>query len=215
MNGDLIFYISTNNEPRDIWSLYHDTLLTSIFNKIYRKDIISASVVRFKENLMCGEDLLFNLDYIRCIKGDIMYNDSVLYGYRDTNGSLTDQYIENMWEQKKYQMKRLKQQIDESDIDFESIEKDYYSEYIDVIQRCLTNNRRKKSVKAFKKNVAIMHSEETRQALQNGQIRYGNWIYNRILRSRCYSAYMVYMWLTKLIYGIRRLVIQSGEEGVM
>jgi glycosyltransferase len=58
------------------------------YAKLYRQEIIRMHGIRFDESLSLGEDLLFNLDYLRWVK-TCAYIPSALYYYHDTIGSLS------------------------------------------------------------------------------------------------------------------------------
>lgn len=61
--------------------LQNDKMLNTLWNKIYRRDIIKNNNIKFDEVEFRGEDLLFNLDYISNIKNDIYILDNILYNY--------------------------------------------------------------------------------------------------------------------------------------
>ena len=61
--------------------LQNDMMLNTLWNKVYRLDIIKKNMIKFDEKEFRGEDLLFNLDYIANIKNDIYITDSILYNY--------------------------------------------------------------------------------------------------------------------------------------
>lgn len=56
--------------------------------RLYRTEIIRANAIRFVEGLSLGEDLLFNLDYLRHVSSAVALP-APLYFYRDTDGSLS------------------------------------------------------------------------------------------------------------------------------
>lgn len=58
------------------------------YARLYRTEIIRANGIRFDEGLSLGEDLLFNLDYLRHVSSASALP-APLYFYRDTDGSLS------------------------------------------------------------------------------------------------------------------------------
>lgn len=56
-------------------------IIGSPWNKIYSSKIIKKNRLRFNECLSCGEDLIFNLDYLRCITGNIHIINMIGYHY--------------------------------------------------------------------------------------------------------------------------------------
>ena len=92
--------IKVNHPPQQVVSLSRDETLTqnelwrevfcrlnnAAWNKLYRKDLIGC--LRFSEELLHGEDLIFNLNYLRvCELGAI--NRTKLYNYLKREGSIT------------------------------------------------------------------------------------------------------------------------------
>lgn len=51
------------------------------WNKIYLREVIEQQSIRFRENLSNGEDLLFNLEYMNHISGEIIFLDKCVYHY--------------------------------------------------------------------------------------------------------------------------------------
>lgn len=57
-------------------------------SRLYNSEILTSNNIRFKENIHLGEDVLFNLEYLRYITAGVLI-DAYLYYYRDTPGSLS------------------------------------------------------------------------------------------------------------------------------
>lgn len=68
--------------------LYLSNFLNSPFNKLYKKSLINCT---FNENQILGEDLLFNLQYIKNCKHIISINNTD-YNYVINNTSATNKY---------------------------------------------------------------------------------------------------------------------------
>ena len=64
-------------------------------NKMYETDILKKYDIVFNKNIEYAEDMLFNLEYIRCIKKISSIKDC-LYYYNDTSGSLSKTENEKM-----------------------------------------------------------------------------------------------------------------------
>lgn len=93
-----------NNNEVDIFlskeflHLYTKKLLNSPVGRLYKKDILIQNHLLFDNNLSLGEDLLFNLAYIKYID-KILVNSSELYNYRLGNSSsLSQKYRSDMKE---------------------------------------------------------------------------------------------------------------------
>lgn len=88
--------------------LYKNGVLHSPCNKIFRRDVLEKHCLRFPEHISYHEDLLFVLDYMICTGGSFSFVDKSLYYYdKDTVGSLSKQYIPQLWSIKKEIYKRL------------------------------------------------------------------------------------------------------------
>lgn len=82
----------------NIMTLLGGTLVSSVWNKVYRRDIIREMVLL--PHLSFGEDELFNFDYFdRNPHTGIVINNTPQYGYFcGTNDSLTTKYRANLYE---------------------------------------------------------------------------------------------------------------------
>jgi glycosyltransferase involved in cell wall biosynthesis len=79
----------------DFSSLYINCFFNSPFNKLYRKNLIASY---FDEQLSLGEDLIFNLNYMKNCTS-IAITDKCLYNYVTGNpNSLTSKYRGNMFD---------------------------------------------------------------------------------------------------------------------
>lgn len=79
----------------DFAELYLDSMINSPCNKIYKIKFIQKF---FDENLSLGEDLLFNLDYLKQCR-NICLIETCFYNYiREDNNSLSSIYRADMWE---------------------------------------------------------------------------------------------------------------------
>lgn len=93
LSNEKIIY--KNNE---LFKLYVDKLLNPPYCKLYNRLTIVDNNIKFNESLSLGEDLLFNLDYIKFIERVIVIPDC-LYNYRvGNNNSLSRKYYPNMLE---------------------------------------------------------------------------------------------------------------------
>lgn len=82
----------------DFCQLYLKWLINSPCNKLYETRIIKENALSFQPGLSMGEDLLFNLDYIRHVEGFTVVN-KPLYHYCHPNGqSLSRTYRPDFYE---------------------------------------------------------------------------------------------------------------------
>lgn len=93
--------------------LENNEMLNTLWNKMYRTEIIKNNNIKFDEEESRGEDLLFNLDYILYAKGGIYIIDKLLYHYimrqRGLNQGLKESFTSRMKRARKVskKMKRI------------------------------------------------------------------------------------------------------------
>lgn len=87
--------------------LYKQIILPSPCNKMYRLERLKNNEIRFHENHSYGEDLLFNLHYIENSMSFYLLPEN-LYGYRQNSDSLTNSYMENMFEKQEKLYSKVK-----------------------------------------------------------------------------------------------------------
>ena len=86
---------------KDFLNLYKAGLMNSPYCKLYERDILIKNNIRFNPNISLGEDLIFNLTYLKYVT-DIKYTNKALYHYiKRENESLSTKYISNMLEVQK------------------------------------------------------------------------------------------------------------------
>jgi len=102
--------IFDNNEfMQNFGILYKESLLHSQCNKLYRKSVLEKYNIRFQEGVSFGEDLLFNIDYLKVCKHIAVIKD-LLYFYLifNNNQSLSKIFRENFLEDKKIMFIRVR-----------------------------------------------------------------------------------------------------------
>lgn len=79
--------------------IYAENLINSPVNKLYRLDILKKYQVHFPADKNMGEDLLFNLDYLRHAPTQYKMMELPFYYYRqDRDGSLTAAYRKDLFQ---------------------------------------------------------------------------------------------------------------------
>lgn len=114
--------------------LFKQNFINSPGNKLYRTNIIKENAIKFNANINNGEDLLFNIEYIKQCR----FISSVklpLYHYNilANPSSLTKEYKENFFESRKLIFKNLKDLLEDYTKELPHIKKlleDTYSEYL-------------------------------------------------------------------------------------
>ena len=92
----------TKTSVKEIMTLHDKWLDAGPCCKLYRRDLIISSNLRFLENISLGEDLYFNFKYLDLTNGKIIVVNKCLYNYVKTKDeSLTNKYHENLFEKYK------------------------------------------------------------------------------------------------------------------
>lgn len=97
-SGQVDFIEKDEKDQKLFLELNQKYLLYGPCNKLYYNYIIKKNNIKFPENIMYGEDLLFNMDYLNCID-KIVYNKEPIYYYdHNSEGSLSQKYREDRFE---------------------------------------------------------------------------------------------------------------------
>jgi glycosyltransferase involved in cell wall biosynthesis len=116
--------------------LLEKNLFSSVCNKMYSIDIIKEFNLKFDESCPAGEDTLFNIDYIKHIKGFSIANESLYYYYLKEEEGLHSLYDVKRLEAVKVIYKKLESlaaQLGSSDKMKFYIRKNALEEWIFVI----------------------------------------------------------------------------------
>lgn len=87
---------------------FNKGILHPPYGKVYRNDIIRKHNIRFVQNLQLGEDVLFNLEYLKHVSRGV-FIDNPFYYYRNTPGSLSKKIQKNYTE---IQLRIISEKID-------------------------------------------------------------------------------------------------------
>lgn len=120
--------------------LYKESFINSPCNKLYTTKIIKDHNISFREKLDMGEDLLFNLAYIRkCTKINIINNQLYNYVRFNDNHSLTRSFQEDLFENQKMLFHNIRSFLSE-DNNYSAKNKTYIELiYTNQIITCLEN----------------------------------------------------------------------------
>lgn len=142
-------------------------LLYSPYNKIFKSRIIKENQIRFPSNISYGEDLIFNLKYLKYVKM-IKYSRGIRYNYiADTENSLSNKYRKERFEngeilyKELYSFFKLKNMLykDSEEYLYERIFDDAYNSLCEVVRY----ENRKEAWKCIGK---ILNNQNVKNALQ-------------------------------------------------
>lgn len=94
-----IFGVLTQKElAKFFYELYSNLFVNSPCNKLYKSKLLHKNRIRYNESFSLGEDLLFNLDYLKCCSS-ISIESSCYYNYiHRNNETLTNKYFVDRYE---------------------------------------------------------------------------------------------------------------------
>lgn len=72
-------------------------ILNSLWNKLYKRDIIIEHNIKFPKDVKTGEDFIFSLEYLSRINIVVFCKEELYYYVKRRNRSITYQYIDNMY----------------------------------------------------------------------------------------------------------------------
>lgn len=75
--------------------------------KLFRSSVIKDNNILYDTNISYGEDHIFNLAFIKNMKGKIVCTNEIVYNYYSIRGGLCSKYYPNMHELQKYVLKGI------------------------------------------------------------------------------------------------------------
>lgn len=204
------------NEPylklkkKEFYTLYENYLLNTLWNKIFISKIIKENHVRFNSDLSLGEDLLFNLDYLKYIEGDIILVNKYVYNYflRDRY-SLDNKYYKNLFEIYKLLYSEIEKCMVVFDTDILKIRENFSNSYLEMLHRVLDNTFHESSELSFlekiKYNNMIIKSDEFKKAFEKANLNGFDSKYITVLKFENY----LWIYLLKKFSIYKRKILRS------
>lgn len=149
-----------------------------LWNKIFVTKIIKENSIYMDSKLSMGEDLLFVLDYLKCMKGKIVTTDKVLYVYKINSNGLQSSFRENNYDRRVSQWNKLRALYTECNYPLKGIDEELMRiTYTSIMESDKTNR------KSVLKN--IYSTKEYGYLISNGQV-YGtkNKVFMILLKSK-------------------------------
>lgn len=125
----------------DFMKVFSENYINSPVNKIFRTDILKTYDIRFPVEKNLGEDLLFNLEYLRYDKRDYLAIHLPLYYYRtNREGSLSSFYRPGLFELQQELFEAVRIFLEEQELWSEENQKRFWALYWDrlflTVQMC-------------------------------------------------------------------------------
>ncbi len=150
----------------EFYCIHQNWLDGYCFNKIYRKDILDIHQIYFDAELVFGEDLKFNLEYLSFMK-DILGIPYSLYCYNaDNMESATHQFDESTFDKHKMVYNLRKKYIDKAYIKIFSYE--FYNICMNDIRLFSLHEGHRFSKKIISYGNSVIRSKEFIECLSNG-----------------------------------------------
>lgn len=109
--------------------------LRSPWAKAYKKDLLKKHKISFIEDIIIGEDFIFNI-YAYSVAGKIQYVPIITYFYYERDESVMHRFIADMIEREILFQEALKKALVDNNL-YEKVVDKYYSEIKSGILRCL------------------------------------------------------------------------------
>lgn len=148
-NGRKVSYLEeygkyTIKDFCDVFMKYFQyELINSPVNKLYKKEILDDKKIMFPKDMSLGEDLIFNLSYLRNCK-KVTLIDSVLYNYNFISESLSTKIRDNYLEIQQKLIKELENFVKDMDCEntfnIESINRYRINTYVSFTQDVFQKN---------------------------------------------------------------------------
>lgn len=124
-------YINKKEFLEDFGVYFKDMYINFIWNKLYRADIIKDNDIYYDKSIGWGEDLIFNLSYLKyCDKISII--EDLFYNYVNYNdGSITSTFNKNLYSNQQSMYTNIRKFLIENN--------SYYGKNKDIIETRYTN----------------------------------------------------------------------------
>lgn len=113
-----------------------DSFGSAVWGKVYKSKILKANNIKFKsEREYFSEDLLFNIDYLKCIS-NVIVSDEVIYNYVQNSNSYKNKYYKEYF----HRMKKMCRYFDDlqKDVAFQN-NKRIYIRIFEYLKICIKN----------------------------------------------------------------------------
>lgn len=207
---------------KEYFCIYHLKLFNSNCNKIYEKKIILDNNIRFDKNLSLGEDLIFNLQYLRYTEDKIIFTNKSLYNYvlKDKE-SLDNKYQKNLFEIYRYLRFKTYKEAIRYNANNKEFNQYHYKLYYESFRRILSNTFHKDNKTIFIKkllyNYKILKTKEFKECIKNltPEIIGCDQKYYNILKSRNYFRLFIYdedITFNKILCKVKKNILRMEQK---
>ncbi len=178
-------------------------LMACGWDKAYKASIINEKNIRFDENLSCGEDTSFTLEYLCCSEKEILVIPDRLYNYSYQLGeNLAGRYTSDSFTNK---FQALFNNY-EAAFNALNIKKDerltkFYTDFFLIFVKCLQNTWDKRNEFSFFKKIIYNHkivaSKEFKKCYDNMDKSKFVKLYLTVMKSKCALLILAFLKLSK------------------
>lgn len=127
-----------------ILNLDSEGMLNVVWNKLYRLDIIKKYNLKFELDMMPGEDLVFNCQYLKTINKGVCCNEILYHYMRENEETLVNKYDKNLIQKVDFFIISKEKLFESIDIEKNIFKESMSNTVISYAFSCLTNLYRKK-----------------------------------------------------------------------
>lgn len=144
----------------DFIKIYKSKILNPPYCKLYKAEIINKYNIKFDKTISIGEDLLFNILYLKNIGKNVIVIKENLYNYEKiSSNSLSTKYYSNMLEMKEKIVKELRK----CNVQTEQEERELQIIIFDLLFSAISNELKNKDnnfLKRYINGYNIIHTKE-------------------------------------------------------
>lgn len=202
----------------DFYLLYRNGLLNSPCNKIFKTDILQKNKIRYKKDLSLGEDMIFNLDYLKYCNGNInIINECLYYYVQSKEESLDYKYYSNLLEIYSLLFYTLRENMKIFNADFKKYEKYFWTDYFYLLEKTLRNTLHKDNnisiIEKVKYNNSIVKSEDFITSITYLNDKDVNKFYLKALKTKNYIVIYTVCEILSYLSKIKKYVTRGKMKG--
>ncbi len=169
------FYKTKEEVKEHLVDMWDSDLLSNVWNKLYRMDLIREKSLRYRDGHVYTEDRVFNRQFIENCSS-IAFTDECLYYYvRERVGSTTEKYRDDSFVIRNKEYNEFKAHYKTLDI-WDEKSREYTSrEFIERIAGCIENvfhaGKRLSTKEKYQRIKYMVQHPDTREAIQYARCR--------------------------------------------
>lgn len=151
--------------------LNENYFLYAPYCKIYRSNILKENQINFPKGVDYGEDLIFNMNYLKFCKRLFVTN-RTFYNYRTENiNSLSRKYRDNAFQLEKIIHRELFHLVEMKQIKDEKLEKYIYRRYFDTAYNVILRNHKKDFFEKYHMINSILKDKILKKTYKRGNLQ--------------------------------------------